>query len=333
MATYKGIQGYTVQKLSTDPTASEAGGQLWYNSTSGAFKLGTQGAGAWASGGVLSSPRGEGTGAGTQTAGIAMGGRLVPGSGATVVDVTETYNGTSWTEVNNLTSARRSLSSAKQGTTTASLVFGGDATGSPTFRDLTESYNGTSWSEGGDLTLEIESGAGAGTQTAALSFGGGTNPEPTMTTNMQSWDGTSWTNGNSLNTGRNRLGGTGTTTAALAFGGQTPSATDITEQWNGTSWAEVNDLNSARATMGSGGTSTAAISMGGSPFGGLTEIWDGTSWTEVADLATGIHGSAGSGGTSGGAFLAGGFSDASTAPTATEVWNDPVYTIKTVTVS
>ena len=217
MATYKGIQGYTVQKLSTDPTASEAGGQLWYNSTSGAFKLGTQGAGAWASGGVLSSPRGEGTGAGTQTAGIAMGGRLVPGSGATVVDVTETYNGTSWTEVNNLTSARRSLSSAKQGTTTASLVFGGDATGSPTFRDLTESYNGTSWSEGGDLTLEIESGAGAGTQTAALSFGGGTNPEPTLTTNMQSWDGTSWTDGNSLNTGRNRLGGTGTTSTGTGY--------------------------------------------------------------------------------------------------------------------
>ena len=29
MATYKGIQGYTVQKLSSDPTASEAVGQLW----------------------------------------------------------------------------------------------------------------------------------------------------------------------------------------------------------------------------------------------------------------------------------------------------------------
>jgi hypothetical protein len=32
MATYKGIQGYTVQKLSSDPTAAEAVGQLWYNS-------------------------------------------------------------------------------------------------------------------------------------------------------------------------------------------------------------------------------------------------------------------------------------------------------------
>ena len=39
MATYKGIQGYSVQKLSSDPTASEAEGQLWYNSTSGKFKI------------------------------------------------------------------------------------------------------------------------------------------------------------------------------------------------------------------------------------------------------------------------------------------------------
>jgi hypothetical protein len=49
MATYKGIQGYTVQKLSEDPTASEVVGQLWYNSDAGKFKVGTSGAGAWAS--------------------------------------------------------------------------------------------------------------------------------------------------------------------------------------------------------------------------------------------------------------------------------------------
>jgi len=40
MATYKGIQGYSVQKLSSDPTASsDTAGQLWYNSTEGAFKI------------------------------------------------------------------------------------------------------------------------------------------------------------------------------------------------------------------------------------------------------------------------------------------------------
>ena len=55
MATYKGIQGYSVQKLSSDPTASEAAGQLWYNSTSWKFKLAVAGAGAWSAGGTSNS--------------------------------------------------------------------------------------------------------------------------------------------------------------------------------------------------------------------------------------------------------------------------------------
>ena len=50
MATYKGIQGYSVRKLTTDPTASEAGGQLWYSASTGKFKVSVAGAGAWASG-------------------------------------------------------------------------------------------------------------------------------------------------------------------------------------------------------------------------------------------------------------------------------------------
>ena len=55
MATYKGIQGYSVQKLSSDPTVTDTIGQLWYNSTTGKFKISTQGAGAWASGGDLNT--------------------------------------------------------------------------------------------------------------------------------------------------------------------------------------------------------------------------------------------------------------------------------------
>ena len=40
MATYKGTEGYTVQKLASDPAASaNTEGQVWYNSTSYAFKI------------------------------------------------------------------------------------------------------------------------------------------------------------------------------------------------------------------------------------------------------------------------------------------------------
>jgi len=34
MATYKGVKGVKVVTKATDPTASEAAGTVWYNSTS-----------------------------------------------------------------------------------------------------------------------------------------------------------------------------------------------------------------------------------------------------------------------------------------------------------
>ena len=40
MATYKGTEGYTVQSLSDDPSATANNeGQLWYNTTTGKFKI------------------------------------------------------------------------------------------------------------------------------------------------------------------------------------------------------------------------------------------------------------------------------------------------------
>jgi len=40
MATYKEIQGYTVQSLASDPSATASTeGQVWYNTTTGVFKV------------------------------------------------------------------------------------------------------------------------------------------------------------------------------------------------------------------------------------------------------------------------------------------------------
>jgi hypothetical protein len=48
MADYKGIQGFAIQNLTSDPTADE--GQVWYNSTTNIFKeTAATAAGAWAS--------------------------------------------------------------------------------------------------------------------------------------------------------------------------------------------------------------------------------------------------------------------------------------------
>ena len=75
MATYKGIQGYTVQKLSSDPeTLGDVVGQLWYNSSAGKFKVGVLGTAAWSSGGNMGTALRNRGGGGTLTAGIVFGG-------------------------------------------------------------------------------------------------------------------------------------------------------------------------------------------------------------------------------------------------------------------
>jgi hypothetical protein len=60
MTTYKGIQGFGVETLASDPTEPGSVGQIFYNSTSGTFKTvkpGGVSAGTWASGGNLNTAR------------------------------------------------------------------------------------------------------------------------------------------------------------------------------------------------------------------------------------------------------------------------------------
>jgi hypothetical protein len=72
MATYKGIQGFTIQNLSADPS-NPIEGQVWYNSTSNVWKVEeATTAGAWATGNNLNTARSGLGGAGTQTAGFSF---------------------------------------------------------------------------------------------------------------------------------------------------------------------------------------------------------------------------------------------------------------------
>ena len=59
MGTYKGIKGVKVESKASDPSASEAAGQVWYNTSSKALKYAVAGAGSWASGGALNAGRGQ----------------------------------------------------------------------------------------------------------------------------------------------------------------------------------------------------------------------------------------------------------------------------------
>ena len=324
MATYKGVKGVKVESKASDPTASEAIGSVWYNTATTALKYSIEGAAAWASGGNLNTGRSSAGGCGTQTAGLYFGGE--PPETAK----TESYNGTAWTEVADL-STRVKYSVAGGGTQTAAMCVGYHSGGTDT-----EIWNGSSWSETANLTTGRgrDLGSTAGSTTAMLVAGG--QVYPTVLANTETWNGTSWTEVNNLNQSRYFNWGSGTSTACLAVGGiTTPSEpttqSALVESWNGTCWTEVNDLNTARGKNCSSGTQTLALCFGGLPGrSALTESYNGTSWTEVADLATPRSEATGFGTTS--ASLCAG-DDSTPVDEKTEEWTDPVYTIKTVTVS
>ena len=94
----------------------------------------------------------------------------------------EVWNGSSWTEVNDLNLGRTNLAASKAGTTTASLAFGGSNSG---FKNETESWDGTSWTEVADLATARQNLSGAGTNSSGLAFAG-TVGTPGLT-NTEEW--------------------------------------------------------------------------------------------------------------------------------------------------
>ena len=238
---------------------------------------------------------------------------------------TELWNGSSWTEVNDLSTARQALKGAGS-TNTAALAFGGYS--DPTTNvALTEEWSfpsptativqeGQLWFNSNASALKGY-GKNAGVPVATWSSGGTmntgrsnhfalgglndnlvTSPQGVVTT--EQYNGTSWTALPSpANSGEGRAegGSAGTATAGVIFGGWEPGASALTELWNGSSWTEVSDLNTGRNELAGFGTSTAAFGAGGSPPLGntLVESWDGSSWTETTEINTGRGNLGGSG--------------------------------------
>jgi len=240
-------------------------------------------AAAWASGGNLGTARYKisSANAAPQDAALGFGGRAA--SGDTARDLSEEYNGSSWSEGNNLNNATRGAVGA--GTQTAGLRAGG-FDGGPAEQDNTEEYNGTSWSNANDMPANMRLGAGCGTQTAAVAFGGLSSP---LSNKAVEYDGTNWTVGGTMNTGRYYLAGFGIQTAAVAAGGDSK---DDTEEYDGTSWTSVNDVTSGNTQ----GAAASGILTAGLFFGGtrtsvpantnITLNYDGTNWSTTAAMST-----------------------------------------------
>jgi hypothetical protein len=252
---------------------------------------------------------------GTSTDATDYGGE--PGTLAT----TEFWNGTTWTEIADLSTGRQAGTGNMQGSTSTDAIFSG---GQPPYVATTEEFNapavfnqiqegqlyfnsttnafketindltGGTWASGGALNNGRTGVSGARNTPGhgtGLVMAGFTTPPLTARGYTEEYDGTSWTEDTDMNLARGQTAGTGTSaTAGIVYGGETyppPVNQTNTETWNGSSWTEVNDLNTAGRSMGNCGTTTAALSIAGTPAGdrvGKTEVWDGTSWTESGDV-------------------------------------------------
>ena len=185
MTEYKGTKGGAVQNFEEDP-GNPYVGQVWYNETTGNLRVRqTTLTSAYAAGGNLNTAKQGSGSAGTQTATLLFGG----GNPPPVTGDTELYNGSTWTEVNNLNTGRSGLDNAGAGTQTAGLAFGGGITPASA---LTETFNGTNWTEVNDMNSAKKQLGGVGTQTSALAFAG-ENPGNPVLAITESWNGTNWT--------------------------------------------------------------------------------------------------------------------------------------------
>jgi len=133
MATYKEIKGTQIESLASDPS-NPVEGQVWYNSTSNVLKgLKVLATGSWATGGSINDGRSIMGAAGTgNSTGLIFGG--APPSTAN----TESYNGTNWTEVADLATARKELAGAGVNNS-GGLAISGAA---PSYTAVTEEWSG-----------------------------------------------------------------------------------------------------------------------------------------------------------------------------------------------
>jgi hypothetical protein len=297
-------------------------GQVYYNSTSNAYKVTAQpvAGGSWSSGGAMNTARRGQRGSGSKTAGLVFGGGNPP---PTVL--TESYDGTTFTEVADLNTGKSNLAG-----------FGTQASTIATNEANVELWNGSSWTETTEVNTDREAYAGAtGPTSAGIIFGG---TAPPYVTNTETWNGSAWTEVNDLNNARAAGGGAGLNSgdAICILGDSNPYSSAYVETWDGTNWTEVTQANTGRYYNGaSGASSSSAITYAGilvSPSGvANTEFWNGTAWTEIADLATarftGGSGNIGSSSTSA-YYAGGGFPD----KTNMEEWTVPEVN-STITVS
>ena len=130
MTTYKEIRGTNIEAVASDPS-NPVEGQVWYNTTTNVVKGLKINPGSWATVNSMNTARKSLSGVGIQTAALAFGGQ-------TAQALTESWNGTNWTETADLNTGRHSMGVNSAGTNNTSALTQG---GTPGVSAATEEFS------------------------------------------------------------------------------------------------------------------------------------------------------------------------------------------------
>ena len=144
------------------------------------------------------------------------------------VNLTESWNGSAWTEVAEQNTRRSGAGNALSSPYSDTLIFGGYTQPPPNTANA-ETWNGSSWTEVSELNSAKDNMGGSGdSSTSALWFGGRTIAK------TESWNGSSWNEVADLALARGYVASAGSATSALISGGEAPGSPyyrDNTEEW------------------------------------------------------------------------------------------------------
>jgi hypothetical protein len=298
MADYKGIQGFSVETLATDPLVLNA----------------------WSTEGNIGTGRYQHRMAGTTSAAL-----LFQGNSASPYDnlnTTETWNGTSWASANNAPFyTRAGIGWGTQSSAICGSGYAGAGAGSGAVTTCGK-FDGTSWSVTGSTVTTSTDAGGVGADGGSGIMAGGWCPG--LCTASEVFNGSSWATTNNTQSPGLAVdnGCAGIKTSAMLWGSDSvPNGAGNTQTWNDTCWATspaamvgfTGGETAIQNASGTGASNTSAISAAGQtkPTGTNnfnTMQWDGTSWTAIsASIATpGANKAIGCTGTKTAAMITGG---------------------------
>ena len=222
---------------------------------------------AWSAvGDLIGTARSGTSNFGTSTAGASCG-----GYGASTLDVTNEFDGTSWADAS-ATLIQGGIEAGACGTQTAGLKVGAYEAAGDTFFDECEEYDGSSWAAGGLISANTYAAQACGTQTSAIRGGGSV--AGTGVATSQTYNGTSWSAVASLSTARRSPGmfGASDSDGNLSGGRGASASIDSTELWNGSSWAAGDTKgNALKELQGAGSSSSSGLTAGGDSNSVVTE--------------------------------------------------------------